>query len=126
MNCIWKIVAPQGQVVRLEILSLRMGTDCCLEVQDGIGEENTFEFSKCGTRPSPFVVYSTGRDLSLKANTVDIDCTPGPGFIANYSFVPEGKKCSIPTTLTRDIQSDFRMNLKKCSQFVSRTNVWQD
>ena len=101
MNCVWKIVAPQGQVVRLEILSLRMGTDCCLDVQDGIGKENTFEFSKCGTRPSPFVVYSSGRYLNLKANTED--CRPGPGFIANYSFVPEGKKYSIPTTLTRDI-----------------------
>ena len=106
MNCVWKIVAPKGQVVRLEILSLRMGTGfCCLYVQDGIAEENPFEFRKCGTRPSPFVVYSTGRDLSLKANTMV--CTPGPGFIANYSFVPEGKKYSIPTTLTETFRATF-------------------
>ena len=73
-------------MVRLEFLSIRLGKGfiCCLEIEDG-GRK----ISKCKTQPSPLSLYSKSRELRLKIKTSS--CSPGPGFIANYSFVPEGK-----------------------------------
>ncbi|XP_067039505.1 cubilin-like isoform X3 [Acropora muricata] len=83
-NCLWRIVAPKGQVIRLEFLSIRLGKGfiCCLEIEDG-GRK----ISKCNTQPSPLSLYSKSRELTLKMKTSS--CSPGPGFIANYSFVPD-------------------------------------
>ncbi|XP_067039514.1 cubilin-like isoform X2 [Acropora muricata] len=83
-NCLWRIVAPKGQVIRLEFLSIRLGKGfiCRLEIDDG-GRK----MSKCNTQPSPLSLYSKSRELTLKVKTSS--CSPGPSFIANYSFVPD-------------------------------------
>ena len=65
-NCLWRIVAPKGQVIRLEFLSIRLGKGfiCCLEIDDG-GRK----ISKCHTQPSPLSLYSKSRELTLKVKT---------------------------------------------------------
>ena len=80
-------------MVRLEILSIRMGivkygmakdVSCCLDGRDG-----RLLFRKCETEPSPLTLYSKSREFTLEIEAGS--CSPGPGFIANYSFVPKGK-----------------------------------
>ena len=88
-QCIWKIIAPKGQVIRLEFSSFRMGRYSCLSVQHRIGKKHSLQFYKCATQPS-FTVYSIGNVLSLKLSSYR-DFLPGPGFIANYTFFPAGE-----------------------------------
>ena len=89
-QCIWKIIAPKGQVIRLDFSSFRMGMHCCLEIElHSINKKSPLDLFECNTKPS-FTVYSTGRELGLKLKTY-YGATPGPGFIANYTFVPAGE-----------------------------------
>lgn len=65
-----------------------MGDSFCLSIQNDVNMKDPFHIFKCGMWPS-FTVYSSGRELGL--NVPHRGITPGPGFIANYSFVPAGK-----------------------------------
>ena len=93
-QCIWKIIAPKGQVIRLDFSSFRMGQYYCVHVQDGINKKDPLEImSECGSDPS-FTVYSTGRELSVYVKE-HFSGNTGPGFIANYSTVSAGEKISL-------------------------------
>ena len=89
-QCLWKIIAPKGQVIRLDFSSFRLGKYCCLYIElYSINKKNPLNIFECNVEPS-FTVYSTGRELSLKVKT-SYRPTPGPGFIANYTFEPAGE-----------------------------------
>ena len=93
-QCIWKIMAPKGQVIRLYFSSFRMGQYYCVHVQDGINKKDPLEImSECGSDPS-FTVYSTGRELNVHVKE-HLSGNTGPGFIANYSTVSAGEKIDL-------------------------------
>ena len=89
-QCFWKIIAPKGQMIRLDFSSFRMGQYHCVYIKDGINQKAPLEMFDCGSKTS-FSVYSTGRELTLNIKKL-LTSTPGPGFIANYSTAPAGEK----------------------------------
>lgn len=63
-QCIWKIIAPKGQVIRLDFSSFRIGKYCCLDIDlYSINKKSPLDIFECNAKPS-FTVYSTGRELS--------------------------------------------------------------
>lgn len=100
-QCIWKIIAPKGQVVRLSFSSFRMGLARCVDVKNSINKNEPLEISYCGWK-KPFTVYSTGRELSLNVPRSYLSETSGPGFLADYLFLPAGEKSSYSSFLWED------------------------
>ena len=51
-QCVWKIIAPKGQVVRVAFLSFRMAQSHYVDIKYSINKEDTLEFSLWGGKPS--------------------------------------------------------------------------
>ncbi|KAJ7389727.1 hypothetical protein OS493_029627 [Desmophyllum pertusum] len=84
-QCRWKLIAPEGEMVRLTFLSFQMNIYDSVEITDNVDVWNPYFLTRSGLLPS-FTVYSTGRQLGINVN-VKVGNT-GPGFSAIYSMVP--------------------------------------
>lgn len=99
VDCHWKIIVPQGNVVRIEFSSFRLyervrlfdpdDEDDSAVIEDSINSLNPRSVVHSGREPS-FRFFSTGNELSIKVNSRAGNS--GPGFIADYVAVPAGEE----------------------------------
>lgn len=90
-DCLWKLIAPKGKVVRLTFMTFQMYVDDEMEIFDNWNWWRPWKIHRREPWRS-FTVYSTGRQLAIKV-TEDLSTrSTGAGFIANYTMVPAGGK----------------------------------
>ena len=109
-QCRWKIIAPQGKMVRMTFTSFQLNMYDWVEFTDNTDNWNPYFITRSGSVPS-FTVYSTGRgQLGVKVKGLKGDTgKTGPGFIATYTMVPAaGKTLNIPDIL-RDVNLAFTL-----------------
>ena len=93
-ECSWKILAPAGNVVRVDFISFSLAEDDYVTIADALPEWNLDQSIKRLGEQASFTVFSMGNELSI--NVLSFKGTSGPGFVANFTSVPTGKN---PTQL---------------------------
>ena len=93
-QCFWKILAPTGNVVRVDFISFSLAEDDYVTIADALPEWNLDQSIKRLGEQASFTVFSMGNELSI--NVLSFKGTSGPGFVANFTSVPTGKN---PTQL---------------------------
>ena len=90
-ECLWKIIAPKGNVVRLEFASFHLNEhDQVMIAATNNGNIYWYIFRR--GKQASFTFYSTENELSVEVlKSSSPSGTSGPGFIANYTSVPAGE-----------------------------------
>ena len=89
-ECVWKIVAATGKVVKVAFSSFQLFQYDCVTIVDGINTADPVIDTRCGSEAS-FTVYSSGPEMTIKTRGLYTDDT-GPGFMANYTMIPGKEK----------------------------------
>ena len=85
-QCHWKLVAPEGKMVRLTFLSFQMNDYDIVEIKDPVDNWSAYRsIMRSGYLPT-FTIFSTGRQLEIKVS--GNRGKTGPGFTATYKMVP--------------------------------------
>ena len=85
-QCHWKLVAPEGKMVRLTFLSFQMNDYDIVEIKDPVDNWSAYRsIMRSGYLPT-FTIFSTGRQLEIKVS--GNRGKTGPGFSATYKMVP--------------------------------------
>ena len=94
-ECFWKILAPTGNVVRVDFISFSLAEYDFVAIAepDALPVNVNQAITRSGQSVS-FTVFSMGNELSI--NVFSFKGTSGPGFVANFTSVPIGKN---PTQL---------------------------
>ena len=95
-ECFWKILAPTGNVVRVDFISFSLAEYDYVTIaeSDALAEWNLDQSITRSGQKASFTVFSMGNELSI--NVFSLYGTSGPGFVANFTSVPTGKN---PTQL---------------------------
>lgn len=88
-QCFWKILAPEGKVIKVDFISFRLPRGTCVDVVTAVNKQSPMQITHCVEQPS-FVVYSMTNELGIKVR--ELYGLTGPGFIANYALVTASKK----------------------------------
>ena len=86
--CSWKILAPAGNVVRVDFISFSLA-DSDVTIADALPGWNLDQSIRLSGQKASFTVFSMGNELSI--NVVSLYGTSSPGFVANFTSVPTGK-----------------------------------
>ena len=97
-HCYWKLIAPEGKVVRLTFLTFQIHKYDWVEIKDSWNDWYPWIIYRRWPTHS-FTVYSTGRVLAVKVHGHEHTGLSSPGFIANYTMVPAGGMHSHVTLL---------------------------
>ena len=94
-ECFWKILAPTGNVIRVDFISFSLAKDDYVAIAESDALPGNLDqaITRSGQKAS-FTVFSMGNELSI--NVFSFKGTSGPGFVANFTSVPLGKN---PTQL---------------------------
>ncbi|PFX19451.1 Cubilin [Stylophora pistillata] len=99
-QCFWKILAPEGNILRVDFLSFRLppyGT--CLTIFFTINRRIPTQTRVCGLKPS-FLLYSMTNEIGIEGSE-GYGFEPGQGFMANYTTIPaESSGVCIPSNNT--------------------------
>ena len=88
-ECSWKILAPAGNVVRVDFISFSLADSDYVTVADALPGWNLDQSIRRSGQKASFTVFSMGNELSI--NVFSLYGTSGPGFFANFTSVPTGK-----------------------------------
>lgn len=89
-DCFWKIIAPEGKLVRVTFITFQIHVDNRVKIIDNWNWWYPWYIYRL-TPWHTFTVYSTGRQLGIQFNGINGDGeNHGAGFMANYTMVPAG------------------------------------
>ena len=88
-ECLWTILAPAGNVVRVDFISFSLDSIDYVTIADALPGWNVAQSIRRSGQKASFTVFSMGNELSIKV--VSSKGTSGPGFVANFTSVPRGK-----------------------------------
>ena len=88
-DCFWKILAPTGNVVRVDFISFSLADSDYVTIADALPGWNLDQSIRRSGQKASFTVFSIGNELSI--NVFSLYGTSGPGFVANFTSVPSGK-----------------------------------
>ena len=90
-QCFWKILAPVGNVVRVDFLSFRLPSSrTCLTIFFAINKRNPTQTLLCGLKAS-FLLYSMTNEIGIEGpQSYGFNLGRG-GFNANYTTIPAGE-----------------------------------
>ena len=100
-ECSWKILAPAGNVVRVDFISFSLAKYDYVTIADALPGWNLDQSIRLSGQKASFTVFSMGNELSI--NVFSLYGTSGPGFVANFTSVPTGKN---PTQSKDHCQGD--------------------
>ena len=100
-ECSWKILAPAGNVVRVDFISFSLAKYDYVTIADALPGWNLDQSIRLSGQKTSFTVFSMGNELSI--NVFSLYGTSGPGFVANFTSVPTGKN---PTQSKDHCQGD--------------------
>ena len=90
-QCVWKIIAPRGNVIRIAFSSIQLYQFDCVVVVDGINNVFPVEIARrCGLKVS-LTIYTSGREAEIRG-IKGLTRSTGPGFHVNYTMVPAGEE----------------------------------
>ena len=90
-ECSWKILAPAGNVVRVDFISFSLAKYDYVTIADALPGWNLDQSIRLSGQKASFTVFSMGNELSINVFAVSSFGTGGPGFVANFTSVPTGK-----------------------------------
>ena len=90
-QCFWKILAPTGNVVRVDFISFSLADSDYVTIAVNPSEWNLDLSIKRYGQKASFTVFSMGNELSIGVSTPFYTGTSGQGFVANFTSVPTGK-----------------------------------
>lgn len=86
--CYWKIIAPKGRILRVEVLSIQLSMLECVEIVFKLNKRNPPSAKRCEQSYPSFVLYSLTNELGIKYQHYG---TPTSyGFRANYTTILPG------------------------------------
>ena len=90
-ECSWKILAPAGNVVRVDFISFSLADIDYVTIADALPGWNLAQSIRRSGQKASFTVFSMGNELSINVFGLSAIGTGGPGFVANFTSVPTGK-----------------------------------
>ena len=90
-ECSWTILAPAGNVVRVDFISFSLAGLDYVTIADVIPGWNLAQSIRPSGQIASFTVFSMGNELSINVFGISAFGTGGPGFVANFTSVPTGK-----------------------------------
>ena len=86
--CYWKIIAPKGRILRVEVLSIQLSMLECVEIVFKLNKRNPPSAKRCEQSYPSFVLYSLTNELGIKYQHYGIPTNYG--FRANYTTILPG------------------------------------
>lgn len=86
--CYWKIIAPKGRILRVEVLSIQLSMLECVEIVFKLNKRNPPSAKLCEQSYPSFVLYSLTNELGIKYQHYGIPTSYG--FRANYTTILPG------------------------------------
>ena len=90
-ECSWTILAPAGNVVRVDFISFSLADSDYVTIADALPGWNLDQSIRLSGQKASFTVFSMGNELSINVFGIPGFGTGGPGFVANFTSVPTGK-----------------------------------
>ena len=90
-QCFWKILAPTGNVVRVDFISFNLADSDYVTIAVAPSEWNLDLLIRRYGQKASFTVFFMGNELSIDVSRRFYTGTSGQGFVANFTSVPSGK-----------------------------------
>ena len=121
-ECLWTILAPAGNVVRVDFISFSLDSIDYVTIADALPGWNVAQSIRRSGQKASFTVFSMGNELSINVFAISSFGTGGPGFVANFTSVPTGKNTRELICVCVCVERDalFMQEIVKLSQSVIR------
>ena len=100
-QCFWKILAPTGNVVRVDFISFSLADSDYVTFAVAPSEWNLDLSIKRYGQKASFTVFSMGNELIIDVFRSYYTGTSGQGFVANFTSVPTGKSLYNQRTIVK-------------------------